>query len=359
MLVLLLVSYAAMRAANWENPLQILPAVGDMVPSLLADKEPLPSQVPGDSQGRLAAATPGHNGPFAQRSLAVAGQGGAADQAVQPPTAEYRHELMAGHTMLLVAGFSMMPMPPELRGLTDAGLAGGTLPRKPQRETARRDRWSLDGWLFLRQGQPGLAVNGAQPASYGSSQAGAVLRYDLAPQNNRRPTAYLRAAQSLQGAGGSSADSEAALGLSARPFAAVPVAAHAEMRIRRSAGSTEIRPAAFAVTEFPPVELPLRGRGEAYLQAGYVGGDFATGFVDGQARITRKLETFRLGELRAGAGAWGGAQKGAARLDIGPSASVDFCIGPANGRAQIDYRVKVAGDAEPGDGVAFTLSTGF
>ena len=66
-----------------------------------------------------------------------------------------------------------------------------------------------------------------------------------------------------------------------------------------------------------------------------------------------------MSELRAGAGAWGGAQKGAARLDIGPSASVDFRIGPANGRAQIDYRVKVAGDAEPGDGVAFTLSTGF
>ena len=358
MLVLLLVSYAAMRAANWENPLQILPAVGDMVPSLLADKEPLPSQVPGNSQDRLAAATPGHNAPFALRSLAVAGEGVAADQALQPPTAEYWHELMAGHKMLLVAGFSMMP-PPELRGLTDAGLAGGALPRKPQKETARRDRWSLDGWLFLRQGQPGLAVNGAQPTSYGSSQAGAVLRYELAPQNNRRPTAYLRAAQSLQDAGGSSADSEAALGLSARPFAAVPVAAYAEMRIRRSAGTTEIRPAAFAVTEFPPVQLPLRGRGEAYLQAGYVGGDFATGFVDGQARITRKVETFKLGELRAGAGAWGGAQKGAARLDIGPSASVDFRIGPANGRAQIDYRVKVAGDAEPGNGVAFTLSTGF
>jgi hypothetical protein len=55
----------------------------------------------------------------------------------------------------------------------------------------------------------------------------------------------------------------------------------AELRATRGAVTTEIRLAVFAVTEFPPVELPLGLRGETYLAGGYAGGDFATPFADG------------------------------------------------------------------------------
>ena len=101
-------------------------------------------------------------------------------------------------------------------------------------------------------------------------------------------------------------------------------------------------------------------RGEAYVQAGYVGGRFETAFVDGQARIDRRL--MRLGddeEVRAGVGAWGGAQKGAARLDVGPTASVAFRLGDAPSRIAVDYRLRVAGDAAPASGPAVTFSAGF
>jgi len=55
-----------------------------------------------------------------------------------------------------------------------------------------------------------------------------------------------------------------------------------------------------------------------------------------------------------------GARRGrAAGLDVGPSASLDLKIGAALARVSMDYRLRVAGDAEPGSGVAITLSTGF
>ena len=122
---------------------------------------------------------------------------------------------------------------------------------------------------------------------------------------------------------------------------------------------TEVRPAIFAVTEVPQMRLPLSVRGEAYVQAGYVGGDFATAFVDGQARLERQVARFGDSELTGGAGVWGGAQKGAARLDVGPTAGLSFRLGEARGHVAADYRFRVAGDAQPASGPALTVSAGF
>ncbi|MBS1239358.1 MAG: hypothetical protein H6R45_64, partial [Proteobacteria bacterium] len=58
-------------------------------------------------------------------------------------------------------------------------------------------------------------------------------------------------------------------------------------------------------------------------------------------------------------GAWGGAQKGAARLDIGPSASLQLKLGEANSRVSMDWRFRVAGEARPASGPALTISAGF
>ena len=115
-----------------------------------------------------------------------------------------------------------------------------------------------------------------------------------------------------------------AAGLSARPLPRVPLRVAAEARATRANGNTEVRPTLYAVTELPPADLPLGVRGEAYLQAGYVGGHFAAAFVDGQARAERRMTVIGGGRCSAGGGLWGGAQKGAARLDIGPTATVSF-----------------------------------
>jgi hypothetical protein len=63
--------------------------------------------------------------------------------------------------------------------------------------------------------------------------------------------------------------------------------------------------------------------------------------------------------VRVGAAAWGAAQPGAARLDLGPRAALSLPHGPATVTAAIEYRVRVAGRARPGSGAAVTLSTGF
>jgi hypothetical protein len=132
-----------------------------------------------------------------------------------------------------------------------------------------------------------------------------------------------------------------------------------ELRLTRAGGQTSARPAAYAVTELPRIDLPAGFKGEAYAQAGYVGGDFATAFVDGQLKLDRQLARLGNAELRAGGGAWGGAQKGAARLDIGPSATLAFKLGETNSRLSMDWRFRVAGDAAPKSGPALTISAGF
>ncbi|MGB7408800.1 MAG: hypothetical protein WA908_09855 [Pontixanthobacter sp.] len=150
-----------------------------------------------------------------------------------------------------------------------------------------------------------------------------------------------------------------ATGFSVRPIPKIPLATAAELRVSDGFGRTEIRPSAFAFTQVPPIELPLDMRGEVYAQAGYVGGDFATPFADGQARIDRPVVATKAVTLHAGVGTWGGAQKGAARLDAGPSLRADISVADIPIRVSVDYRARVAGDAAPPSGVALTVSTGF
>lgn len=201
----------------------------------------------------------------------------------------------------------------------------------------------------------GLAGGGAPSAAYGASQAGAVVRYRLAPSSPNRPALYARVTSGLQSPRGE----EFAGGLSARPIARVPASAMVEVRATRTASGTVLRPALAVVSEVPPIKLPQGFRAEVYAQAGYVGGRFATGFVDGQGRLERRIAGAGRWELRAGAGAWGGAQKGAGRIDVGPTATLALPLGSVGSRVSADWRFRVAGNAVPTSGPAITLSAGF
>jgi hypothetical protein len=207
--------------------------------------------------------------------------------------------------------------------------------------------------LLLRRDRSTPLLSGRP--SYGRSQAGAVLRYSLAPASPLRPQTYLRANLALEGA----RDQEIAAGVSARPFGGVPLRLAVEARLGETGSGMQLRPAAFAVTEFPSFRLPLGARAEVYAQGGYVGGDYATAFADGQARVERPVVRIGQTELAAGAGVWGGAQQDTARLDIGPTAAITFRLGAGRGRVAADYRFRVAGDAEPSSGPALTVSAGF
>jgi hypothetical protein len=216
-----------------------------------------------------------------------------------------------------------------------------------------QDRWSADSWLLLRR-DTSTSIPTGRP-SYGRSQAGTALRYRFAPSSSHNPQAYLRASAALAGA----REQEVALGLSARPLSRMPLRLAVEARASQTLAGSELRLAGYAVTELPTFRLPLGLRGEAYAQWGYVGGEFATPFVDGQARAERPTARIGSTELSFGAGIWGGMQKGSGRLDAGPAAAATFQIGKGFGRVSADYRFRIAGGAEPSSGPALTLSAGF
>jgi hypothetical protein len=312
----------------WRAP-ELVPS--SVVPAL---REPLTPSGAATAPGPMAPA-------FVTGQSALQTQGPVPAGAAKPnPT------LAGGHQLLFLAAFSQLPLP-------DGIVPAASAPRK-QADTPS-PRWSGDGWLLLRRGggAPALAAIGG---SYGGSQAGMVLRYRLDRTSPLRPSAYLRASAALNG----TREQEAALGLSARPIARMPVLAMAEVRATRSAAGTRIRPAAALVTQLAPFALPFRLTGEAYGQAGWVGGAGATAFAGGQLRIERPLAKIGNGELAAGGGAWGGAQKDASRLDIGPTARITLHpTEQSTLRVAADWRFRVAGNAAPQSGPAITLSAGF
>ncbi|WP_374414829.1 hypothetical protein [Novosphingobium colocasiae] len=246
---------------------------------------------------------------------------------------------------------------PGLDGTQWAGPEGSPVPQAmagPDRP-AKPSRWSADSWAFLRKGTVSYLAPGVSAATYGTSQAGAIIRFRL-DRSGRRPTAYLRTTSTL----GALPESAAALGVSARPLARVPVYVALEGRLTQQRGLSRTQAAAMAVTELPPFKLPLGLRGEAYAQGGYVGGSFATPFADGQLRVDHGLFSLGPVDARAGAGVWGGIQKGASRLDTGPGLTLAFPLkGRTYGRLALDWRQRVAGNAQPGNGAALTLSAGF
>lgn len=271
----------------------------------------------------------------------------------QPVMPAVPPRLAGGHAMLWLAAVANLPGPLAL--LEQAAkqpvpparpvLTGGLSPR----------RWTADAWALVRGGGGGVPGAAAFAPTYGASQVGAVLRYRLAPASAHRPTVYLRASAALASGG----DRELAAGLSLRPVSGLPVVVAGEARVTRVGDATEVRPAVMAVTELAPVDLPARTRAEFYLQGGYVGGRDATPFIDGSVRIDRHVAQVGPVEVRAGAGAWGGAQKGAGRLDVGPTATLGIAQGRAAARVGFDWRLRVAGEAAPESGPALTISAGF
>lgn len=362
MLAVVIAGWATARAMLWESPFPLeLPA------PLRMTSHDIPQWVAPPSAAAPASAVEVVAAPA--RRAGLAGQDAQwqvttprlplgrpwvlpAAPAAPAPLALPDRGVVAGHQLLYLAALGRLPLPP--------GLAAPETPRdwtgrpsSPLRELSR-SRWSGDAWVLVRGGSGGLGGTSGL-ASYGGSQAGAGLRFALAPASARAPQAHLRLARALGGI----ADSEATLGVSARPLASLPLRLVGEARVQRVSGRALVRPAASAVTELAPLSLPLGIEAEAYAQAGYVGGKNATGFFDAQAAADRRVVRAGPAELRLGVGAWAGGQEGAARLDLGPRASMRLRAGEASSRLALEWRFRVAGNARPASGPALTFSAGF
>jgi hypothetical protein len=208
---------------------------------------------------------------------------------------------------------------------------------------ARLDRLQLSAWALLR-GRPGPASL-ASGGTLGGSQAGARLTYHVTPLL----AASLRSSAPVGGARGG----EIAGGVRITPFRSIPISLTAERR--QAIGRTGGGRSAFAMfLEGGVYQRPIFWGFEldAYAQAGVVGARRRDLFADGGFTMTRPL----FGRFSAGLGMWGGVQPGIYRVDAGPRVSMRV---RNNMRVHLDWRQRLAGNAEPGSGPALTLGADF
>ncbi|WP_164115257.1 hypothetical protein [Sphingorhabdus sp. Alg239-R122] len=248
----------------------------------------------------------------------------------------------------------------------ETGLQQPSFLPAPAISTSRPGRWSLQGWAFVRQGGQALSVGQGQ---YGGSQFGVTGRYTPNPQSKRPVHLYARLASSLPDGGRPGfGDADVALGAVVRPLPAIPAALAAEQRFGLGKNA-RTRPAAYAVTQIPPVNLPARFSADIYAQAGAVGVKDTQLFFDLQMVAERKIARQGKADVSMGAGLWSGGQTGeknatgardnTVRLDIGPRASVRFPVARGRAKLSLDWRRRISGNAQPGSGVALTLATDF
>lgn len=215
-------------------------------------------------------------------------------------------------------------------------------------------------WLFARSGSSIGLTNpfgtALQPSGsqYGGSQAGGILTYRLVGNQSRNLSAYSRISSALAVKG----QGEVAIGAKIKPIKGLPISIYAESRIRESTSDRHAE-AVFVAGGSGPDEIMHNAFLETYGQAGYVFQKNGSYFFDGSASIQKKLMGAGAGQISLGGAVWAGGQEGANRLDMGPRVNIDVPFGDSNIRASVDWRQRVAGNAEPDSGLAVSLSTGF
>lgn len=228
--------------------------------------------------------------------------------------------------------------------------------------TERAERpWSsgavkrLEAYLFTFWRGNGSGGGLAPVAQYGGSQTGAIVRYRIS-DSKFQPKLALRAVYAPPGRL-RPASREIAVGVSARPLAALPVDLTVERRF------VDVAPDKFVIYAAggrDNIKLPEKFRLSAFGQVGTVPGKGPEYFYDFVTRAERPIAGHGGVRLRGGAGGWAGGQKGVGRLDIGPTLEAELPVGRNNiVRLYADYRIRIAGDAVPGNGPALTVATGF
>ncbi len=215
----------------------------------------------------------------------------------------------------------------------------------PSVVAGRLDRIQLTMWAMLR-GPQQLAASTplASGGQLGGSQAGARLFYNFSPAI----AAVLRSTSDVNRRGG-----EVAAGIRVRPLRSIPVWITAERRLQlgRYGGGRDAF-ALFAESGVYGQPMPWDFTLDGYVQAGIVGLGSRDLFADGAVTFTRPA--YR--QFSAGFGLWGGVQPGLYRIDAGPRLTMKV---RRNVRVHLDWRQRVAGNAQPGSGAVVTLAGDF
>lgn len=209
-------------------------------------------------------------------------------------------------------------------------------------------RWSASGWAMLRRS--GVAGGVATP-QLGGAQIGVRLARILDAHGRLAIAGRVAAALGTR-------QQEAAIGIDWR-LTGLPVRLVAERRI----GLADFRSGTGLGLVGGVSDRPLPGgfRLAGYAQAGAVIRDHADGYADGALHVSRPVWRGEDGTTIAlGLGAWGGAQRGAQRLDIGPAATIVLPLGAAPPvRVALEWRERIAGGAQPASGPALSIGTDY
>ena len=252
-------------------------------------------------------------------------------------------------------GRAHKPTISKVKNANEASDAASNEERQPamkKNSAAKAPRLALHGYAYWRDADSfGLAP----VAQYGGSQAGLIATYRLG-EKNTAPAILARVSSDID----SFRNSELALGLRWRPFEKIPLSLTAEQRFRN--GSPDAFAAYFA-GGYEAKRLPFKTRLLVYGQAGFVvagkGKRKRNYFYDGNASIERQIVSRGKAKLSIGAGAWAGGQRGVNRVDVGPTAAIDFGFAQTDFRLSADYRFRATGNASPKSGPAVTLSASY
>ena len=264
------------------------------------------------------------------------------------------------NTMLAAVSATSEDVPPldtgqEITTLTPMSEPGRTSfePQQPRPTLGSKLKVSGSAWILYRPNSTVAPL--ASVGQLGGSQAGLQVSLPVA-QVPKLGTVALRArlSRALQTPG----QAEAGIGVRLTLHPKIPLDVVIERRIRIGEGGRN----AFAVgvaSGFDDKALPRGVLVSAYGQAGVVGLRTRDLYVDAAIRAEHRLFTSATSEVRVGVAAWGAAQPGVSRIDVGPRISGSFRIGGARLLASVEWRERFAGNARPNSRPVFTIGSDF
>ncbi len=212
---------------------------------------------------------------------------------------------------------------------------------------------SIYAYSYWRRGQSNTTPTfGGQ---YGASQTAIIGAYRLG--GRLKPLSLL---WRLSYTPSAPKQSELAIGARLQPFRNIPVSISVERRIQAdgrgrfsgtiAGGKDSIAlPARFQLAGFG--QMGILSRGPTSQPGGL--------FYDASVKIDHAIIKGTSLDGAIGAGAWAGGQTGTNRFDIGPTVRATVRAGAIRMRIDADWRFRIKGAAQPGNGPALTLSTSF
>ncbi len=261
-------------------------------------------------------------------------------------------------------GYAALKAGDRKQGAALLSAALATDPAAPQAKAWTADikrlsrHWSGEIYTLAR-GAGNSDPLAASPV-LGGGQSGLALAYTVNPLSGHPVSIVGRVTGAAGSSGALDPDTvEGALGLRVKPLAKLPLAIDIERRF--ALGPLARSTWAARVSGGGQMAVGPKARVELYGEGGVVGLSRPDYYAGGQLRAGAPLFVTRRMKIDAAAGAWGGWQHSAnqslGRLDSGPSVRLNMEPWPFS--AQIDYRWRTAGKAEPGSGPVLTIAGQF